>query len=117
MKAVVQCTYGPPEEVLTYQDLARPPVKDGEVLVRVHAASVHVGDVIRARGLPYVLRLATGLRNSGRCGQGTRAAPSSSPSTRRRPEAGDRCDAVEVWWRPSPAAARSRHSRLRSARS
>ncbi len=61
MKAVVQNTYGPPDEVLTYQDLARPPVKDDEVLVRVHAASVHVGDVILVRGLPYVLRLATGL--------------------------------------------------------
>ncbi len=37
-------------------------VKDGEVLVRVHAASVHIGDLIVMRGTPYVMRMVTGLR-------------------------------------------------------
>jgi NADPH:quinone reductase-like Zn-dependent oxidoreductase len=37
-------------------------VKDDEVLVRVHAASVHVGDWLLVRGVPYVLRMFTGLR-------------------------------------------------------
>jgi NADPH:quinone reductase-like Zn-dependent oxidoreductase len=32
------------------------------VLVRVHAASAHLGDVILVRGLPCILRLGTGLR-------------------------------------------------------
>jgi NADPH:quinone reductase-like Zn-dependent oxidoreductase len=62
MKAIVQSKYGAPGEVLELQDLARPVAKDDEVLVRVHAASVHVGDVILARGLPYFLRMMTGLR-------------------------------------------------------
>src|SRR6185312_4284424 len=43
-------------------NIARPVVKDNEALVRVHAASVHVGDWILVRGVPYVVRMATGLR-------------------------------------------------------
>jgi len=62
MRAIVQDTYGEPAAVLGLQDIARPVVKDGEVLVRVYAASVHVGDVILMRGLPYFLRMATGPR-------------------------------------------------------
>ena len=62
MKAIVQDTYGPPE-VLELRDIDKPVVKDDEVLVRVHAASVHLGDWILVRGVPYVTRLATGLRS------------------------------------------------------
>ena len=62
MKAIVQDRYGAPQAVLELRDIAQPVVKDDAVLVRVHAASVHLGDVILMRGLPYVLRLATGLR-------------------------------------------------------
>jgi NADPH:quinone reductase-like Zn-dependent oxidoreductase len=61
MKAIVQDTYGEPNAVLRLEDIAKPSVKDGEVLVRVHAASIHVGDWILVRGVPYVARLATGL--------------------------------------------------------
>jgi NADPH:quinone reductase-like Zn-dependent oxidoreductase len=62
MKAIVQDTYGEPEAVLRLEDIARPLVKHGEVLVRVHAASIHVGDWILVRGVPYVARVAVGLR-------------------------------------------------------
>jgi NADPH:quinone reductase-like Zn-dependent oxidoreductase len=61
MKAVIQDTYGSPE-VLRLQDVDRPAVGDGEVLVRIHAASIHVGDWILMTGKPYVMRMATGLR-------------------------------------------------------
>jgi NADPH:quinone reductase-like Zn-dependent oxidoreductase len=61
MKAIVQDKYGEPEAVLRLEDIAKPLVKDGQVLVRVHAASVHVGDWILVRGVPYVARMATGL--------------------------------------------------------
>lgn len=61
MKAVVQDAYGEPEAVLRLEDIAKPVVRDGEVLVRVHAASIHVGDWILVRGVPYVARMATGL--------------------------------------------------------
>ncbi len=62
MKAIVQHTYGVPRVVLTLQDIGQPLVKNDEVLVRVHAASVHVGDWLLVRGVPYVLRMASGLR-------------------------------------------------------
>jgi NADPH:quinone reductase-like Zn-dependent oxidoreductase len=61
MKAVVQSRYGGPE-ILELQDVERPQVGDGEVLVRVHSASVHVGDWILMTGKPYLMRMATGLR-------------------------------------------------------
>ena len=41
--------------------MARPEIGAGEVLVRVHAASIHVGDWILMTGVPYVMRLGTGL--------------------------------------------------------
>jgi NADPH:quinone reductase-like Zn-dependent oxidoreductase len=62
MKAIVQDTYGEPEAVLVLQDIPKSMVKDDEVLVRVHAASVHVGDWILVRGVPYIARIAVGLR-------------------------------------------------------
>ena len=62
MRAIVQHTYGAPQMVLALQNVAKPVVKDDEVMVRVHAASIHVGDWLLVRGVPYVLRLFTGLR-------------------------------------------------------
>jgi NADPH:quinone reductase-like Zn-dependent oxidoreductase len=61
MKAIVQDKYGEPEAVLRLEEIDKPVVKDGQVLVRVRAASVHVGDWILVRGVPYVARMATGL--------------------------------------------------------
>jgi len=60
MKAIVQDRYGKPEAVLGLQEIAKPAVKDGEVLVRVHAASVHVGDWLVVTGVPYIARPAYG---------------------------------------------------------
>jgi NADPH:quinone reductase-like Zn-dependent oxidoreductase len=61
MKAIVQDTYGS-TEVLQSRDIDKPEIGDSEVLVRVHAASVHVGDWILMTGSPFVMRFATGLR-------------------------------------------------------
>jgi NADPH:quinone reductase-like Zn-dependent oxidoreductase len=61
MKAIVQDKYGS-AEVLEARDIDRPEIADDEVLVRVHAASIHVGDWILMTGSPFVMRLATGLR-------------------------------------------------------
>jgi NADPH:quinone reductase-like Zn-dependent oxidoreductase len=60
MQAIVQDTYGS-TEVLQSRDIDKPEIGDTEVLVRVHAASVHVGDWILMTGSPFVMRLATGL--------------------------------------------------------
>jgi NADPH:quinone reductase-like Zn-dependent oxidoreductase len=62
MQAIVQRQYGAPQAALKVQDITKPVVKDNEVLVRVHAASIHVGDWLLVNGVPYVLRLFTGLR-------------------------------------------------------
>jgi NADPH:quinone reductase-like Zn-dependent oxidoreductase len=63
MRAVVQTGYGKPSEVLDVRDLDRPAVGDGEVLVRVRAASVHPDVWHVVTGLPRVLRLmGSGLR-------------------------------------------------------
>ena len=61
MKAIVQDSYGEPEAVLGLQDVAKPVVNDSEVLVRVHAASVHVGDWMLVTGVPYIARPAYGM--------------------------------------------------------
>ena len=61
MKAVVQDEYGPPD-VLELKDIDKPVVGDHDVLVRVHAAAVHPGDYFVMTGVPYVVRLAFGLR-------------------------------------------------------
>jgi NADPH:quinone reductase-like Zn-dependent oxidoreductase len=78
MKAVVQDRYGPaPEDLLQVAQIDMPTAGDGEVLVRVHAASVDRGTWHIMAGLPYPLRLAGfGLRrpkyrNPGRCLAGT----------------------------------------------
>ncbi|MDQ3641108.1 MAG: NAD(P)-dependent alcohol dehydrogenase [Actinomycetota bacterium] len=78
MKAVVQDAYGSaPEDVLRFAEVARPPMGDEEILVRVRAASVDRGTWHVMSGLPYPMRLAGfGLRrpkalNPGRSVAGT----------------------------------------------
>jgi NADPH:quinone reductase-like Zn-dependent oxidoreductase len=61
MQAIVQDRYGS-AEVLEARDMDRPAIGNDEVLVRVRAASVHVGDWILMTGVPYVMRMGTGLR-------------------------------------------------------
>src|SRR5690349_5344100 len=59
MRSIVQDRYGPaPEEVLRLAEIDRPTVRPGEVLVRVHAASVDRGTWHVMAGLPYPIRLA-----------------------------------------------------------
>ena len=61
MKAITQDTYGS-ADVLKLREITQPDIRDDEVLVRVHAASIHLGDWIVMTGSPFVMRFATGLR-------------------------------------------------------
>jgi len=56
MKAIVRLRYGPPGDVLELSEIERPAINDDEVLVRVHAASIHVGDAHAVKGLPKIMR-------------------------------------------------------------
>ena len=68
MKAVVCTKYGPPE-VLKIKEVAKPIPKKNEVLIKIHATTVHRGDS-RMRGLdipgpfyfPILARLMLGIR-------------------------------------------------------
>jgi NADPH:quinone reductase-like Zn-dependent oxidoreductase len=60
MQAVHYDSYGPIDR-LTLRELARPIARAGEVLVRVQAAALHVGDIFFVRGEPFAVRLSTGL--------------------------------------------------------
>jgi NADPH:quinone reductase-like Zn-dependent oxidoreductase len=62
MKAVLQDTYGS-ADVLRLAQVPRPEITDDEVLVRVRAAGVHIGDWHVMTGQPYLMRvMGFGLR-------------------------------------------------------
>ena len=61
MNAITYRAYGSPD-VLRYEDIERPTAGAGEVLIKVHAASVNPLDWHFMRGLPYFVRLMTGPR-------------------------------------------------------
>ena len=58
MKAIVCTKYGPPD-VLQLKEVEKPTPKEGEVLVKVHAASVNYPDWALVRGKPFLIRLMT----------------------------------------------------------
>ena len=61
MTAVVQERYGAPD-VLAVTHIAKPVVEDDEVLLRVQAAGVNAADAVTMRGVPYLVRMVSGLR-------------------------------------------------------
>src|ERR687889_1887273 len=74
MKAIVQESYGPPERVLRLADVDRPAVGDDDVLIRLRATSVNTPDWITVTGVPYILRLRSGLRRPRTAIRGTDVA-------------------------------------------
>lgn len=64
MKAIVQTGYGLPD-ALELRDVDVPRIGDGEVLVKVHAASVNALDYHMARGMPFIVRFS-GPRSPGK---------------------------------------------------
>ncbi|HEX7197642.1 MAG TPA: NAD(P)-dependent alcohol dehydrogenase [Candidatus Limnocylindria bacterium] len=65
MKAIVYRTYGSPD-ILRLEEVPRPEVRDGDVLVRVHAAAVNPLDWHLLRGQPYIVRPTSGWRTPKR---------------------------------------------------
>jgi NADPH:quinone reductase-like Zn-dependent oxidoreductase len=64
MRAVVYREYGPPD-VLQLEEIETPQPGEGQVLVRMHAASLNAADWHLMRGDPFLVRLVTGLRSPG----------------------------------------------------
>jgi NADPH:quinone reductase-like Zn-dependent oxidoreductase len=62
VKAVVQEGYGAPERVLRLAEIDPPRPGDEDVLIRVRATCVNTPDWITVAGVPYALRMQTGLR-------------------------------------------------------
>ena len=62
MKAAFRDRYGAPADVVGLRETDRPTPKDGEVLVRVHAASVNRADFDGIEPRPAFVRLFLGLR-------------------------------------------------------
>lgn len=60
MKAIVYTTYGSPDG-LHLKDIGKPTPKDGEVLIRVHAASANPLDWHKLRASPFFVRFSEGL--------------------------------------------------------
>jgi hypothetical protein len=107
MKAIVQDRFGSPD-VLELREIDTPEAGDGEVLVRVQAASVNPADWYAMAGVPYVARAQTGLRRprtrSATWGldtpRGSWSSSSEAPLFAARPPAGS---AMEAWAaRPAP---------------
>jgi NADPH:quinone reductase-like Zn-dependent oxidoreductase len=62
LKAITFRRYGPPSEVLRLEDVDVPTPAEGEVLIRVRAASVNPVEWHLVRGEPLLIRLIAGLR-------------------------------------------------------
>lgn len=60
MSAIVYDHYGA-LDVLGLRQVAQPSIADDQVLVRVRAAGLHVGDSFCVRGAPFAMRMVTGL--------------------------------------------------------
>jgi len=61
VKGIVQTGYGSPDG-FELKEMAKPHLKkDDDVVVRVHAAALHAGDVFMMRGVPYFTRFVVGF--------------------------------------------------------
>jgi NADPH:quinone reductase-like Zn-dependent oxidoreductase len=61
LKAIIYPHYGSPD-VLEFTEVEKPVPKDGEILVKIYAASANPLDWHNMRGTPFPVRLGNGLR-------------------------------------------------------
>jgi NADPH:quinone reductase-like Zn-dependent oxidoreductase len=74
MRAVIQHSYGAPERVLRLDEIPVPAVGADDVQIRMRATSVNTPDWATVTGVPYIGRLASGLRRPKRPVRGSDVA-------------------------------------------
>lgn len=73
MKAAVHSRYGPPD-VVRIAEMDKPSIRDHDVLVKVHAATVNRTDCAYRAARPFFMRMLTGLARPRRTVLGTEYA-------------------------------------------
>ena len=61
MRAIMRRCYGSPGKVLALERIAKPKPGAGEILIKVHAASVNPYEWHMVTGKPYFMRLGSGI--------------------------------------------------------
>ena len=61
MRAIMRRCYGAPGEVMALEHIARPKPAAGEILIKIHVASVNPYEYHVVTGKPYIMRLGSGL--------------------------------------------------------
>jgi NADPH:quinone reductase-like Zn-dependent oxidoreductase len=74
MRAIIQDGYGAPQQVLRLGEIQAPSIGPDDVLVHVRATSVNTPDWSAVAGVPYILRLGSGLRRPRRRVRGSDVA-------------------------------------------
>ncbi len=74
MRAIVQDGYGAPARVLRLEEIPVPSIGADDVLIRMRATSVNTPDWATVTGVPYILRLGSGLRRPKRPVRGSDVA-------------------------------------------
>lgn len=60
MKAITLNEYGSPD-LLKFKEVTKPLIKENNVLISVHAASLNAGDVFTVKGSPWLVRFTVGF--------------------------------------------------------
>ena len=74
MRAIIHDGYGAPERVLRLEEIPVPKIGATDVLIRMRATSVNTPDWATVIGVPYILRLSSGLRRPKRPVRGSDVA-------------------------------------------
>jgi NADPH:quinone reductase-like Zn-dependent oxidoreductase len=74
MRAIIQDGYGAPQDVLRPEEIPVPSIGPDDVLIRMRATSVNTPDWATVTGVPYILRLGSGLRRPKRPVRGSDVA-------------------------------------------
>ena len=98
---------------LQCREIEQPALGEREVLVRVRAAGLHVGDLFAVRGSPFLVRLSTGLRRPRHGVPGFDVAGTSPRCEQRSPDCdpATMCSAAALARAPSYASEGGAHRR------